>query len=348
MRGSAYYIRYADKHGHRKEEAAGTNEKAALKLLQQRIGEAASGAMPQGLKHKAGGDITIGDCLRLAVRDLERRRKPSAKLYEYQIDTAFASIEKKKASLFTYDQAWKFIEARRKEGCKESTINRDLSQLRSALKLASEEPHKLIASVPKIPQLDPGDNVRTGFLTPAQYSTLMSCLPDYLKPLTCFAYFTGLRKRTLCGLRLNQVDLTERLVWVSRKQTKNRHDHTVPILDGEMLRYCLEALQKNKVWLFEQQNGRPFNDFRRAWVAAVTLAGMPELRFHDLRRTAVKDWIATGAPESSVMAISGHKTHTMLRRYNIINAAVVQQAARLRNSLKNGEENGADAVVLPS
>lgn len=351
------YIRYFDQAGKRVEEAAGIDRKAAERLLQQRIGEVAAGTPP---KFKAGADITIEDCLRLAIRELERLNKPSAKLYEYQIKTAFDTIGQKKACRFSYQDAWAFIEWRRSEGKKESTINRDLCQLRSALRLAADERFKLIPAAPKIPHLDPGDNVRTGFLTPKQYTALMENLPDYLRPITCFAYYTGLRKRKLMDLRLADVDVVERLIWVSRTKQKNKKSHTVPILDGDMLRFAVEALERNKVYLFEQANGRPFSDFRHAWVTAVKLAGMPKLTFHDLRRTAVKDWIATGAPTSTVMAISGHKTAKMLERYNIIDAAVVQQAARFRNHqiasaeipaaevIENGEQVGKDSQIRPS
>jgi integrase len=361
-RNGRFYLRYYDKDGTRQEEPAGTDRGAAERLLKQRVGEAAAGYVPHAAVRKAGGDVTIEDCLRLHVKDLERRKKPSAKLYEYQIDTAFRPILKKKAVNYSYEDAWRFIESRRAEGCKDSTIGRDLSQLRSALRLAAKAPHRLIGEAPAIPNLDPGDNVRTGFLTPAQYTALMGCLPEHLKAITCFGYLTGLRKRTLSGLRLSQIDLKERLIWVNKRQVKNRESHTVPILEGEMLKYTLIALQNNKEFIFEQcderRGRRPLNDFRRAWTKAVVLAGMPDLTFHDLRRTAVKDWIATGAPESSVMAISGHKTHTMLRRYNIINAAVVQQVARLRNAViaeeaaqekeKMGEKMGEKSSSLPS
>ena len=49
------------------------------------------------------------------------------------------------------------------------------------------------------------------------------------------------------------------------------------------------------------------NGFRhRAWLPAALAAGLPGLRIHDLRHTAVALWIAVGASPKEVAARAGH------------------------------------------
>jgi len=47
---------------------------------------------------------------------------------------------------------------------------------------------------------------------------------------------------------------------------------------------------------------------------------------HDFRRTACRNMIANGIPESVAMAISGHKTNSIFKRYAITDKRMVQDA----------------------
>lgn len=346
-RGGRFYIRYYDSTGRQREEFGGPTREAAGKLLRQRIGEVAAGVATT----KPSADVTVGECLDLVAADYRRRGKPVAE-HQWRIDQIKGMIGTQKAVKFGFRQAWAYVDLRR-EKVKDSTINRELSLIRRALRMAASDEYEMIPRAPKIPMLDEGDNVRTGFLTPAEYAKMRDSLPEYLKPLICVAYFTGLRRGTLLSLRLDQVDLAAGLIWVDRSQTKNLKSQTAPIVAGEMRGYCEAAMMKNKRYLFENE-GKPILSFKNAWSTARDLAGLPGLKFHDLRRTAVRDWLAAGADTHTVMAITGHKTASMLQRYHIIEASNIQRAAKLREpaphppSEKLREEQGKTKGAKPS
>ena len=69
------------------------------------------------------------------------------------------------------------------------------------------------------------------------------------------------------------------------------------------------------------------DQFRRAWRTACRAAGVPGRILHDFRRTAVRNLERVGVPRSAAMAMVGHKTESIYRRYAIVDAGVLREAA---------------------
>ena len=78
-------------------------------------------------------------------------------------------------------------------------------------------------------------------------------------------------------------------------------------------------------WVFHRQ-GRPVVDFRDQWGEACAGAKVPGLRFHDLRRSAVRNMDRAGVSQAVAMKVTGHKTDSVYRRYRIVDEADVERA----------------------
>jgi integrase len=65
--------------------------------------------------------------------------------------------------------------------------------------------------------------------------------------------------------------------------------------------------------------------------------GLPDLHFHDLRRTFATDAADAGAEYAAIMEWTGHKTMSMLQRYNIKNLKAMQRVAARVETFRQAE-----------
>ncbi len=63
---------------------------------------------------------------------------------------------------------------------------------------------------------------------------------------------------------------------------------------------------------------RPISSWRTAWRNLTKKAGLPGLRFHDLRHHAITELAESGASDQTIMAIAGHVSRRVLERYSHI------------------------------
>ena len=99
--------------------------------------------------------------------------------------------------------------------------------------------------------------------------------------------------------------------------SKNGESRVFPIVDTRLEILLRKRQAMTQGALVFHREGKPVGDCKRSWNTANKRVGMKKL-FHDLRRTAVRNFIAQGLPERLVMALCGHKTNHMLHRYHVV------------------------------
>jgi integrase len=234
---------------------------------------------------------------------------------------------------------------------KNGTINRELALLRRAFNIGKSATPPLVSFVPSIPTLKE-NNVRKGFFEDAAFISIRRELPEDVRPVATFAYYTGCRRGEILGLRWSQIDFAERAVRLEPGETKNRDARTffmVPEL------YEVLSIQKeirdcyfpDCPWVFTRA-GQRIRDFNSAWKSACIKAGLvgsdgkPEKLFHDFRRTGVRNLIRAGVPERVAMMISGHRTRAVFDRYNIVSESDLREAARRHGAYVTEKRSLAD------
>lgn len=133
---------------------------------------------------------------------------------------------------------------------------------------------------------------------------------------------TGPRKGELLSLRWDDLDFSKNTALLA--DTKNGEPRVLSLLDpivAELKR--LPRPLDSTVRLFPRSNDPhlPITDheFYRYWNAAKEAAGITNLRFHELRHSAITLLIEAGTDLVTVASIVGHKTLAMVRRYSHLN-----------------------------
>lgn len=328
-RGNRWWICYYVRGKRYREATDAQNETQAGSLLKLRHGEAKSGK-PFGPEVEK---TTLGDLAKMLENDYAANgrkarviKSPLAHLKRY-----FG--EHCRAIDLTTDRITAYATERQAHGAANATINRSLAALKRAFTLAARAGK--VSAKPYVPMLVE-NNRRKGFLERSQYETLRAHLPDYLRPVIDTAFTTGWRITSeILTRQKHHVDLDAGWLRLEPGESKNGEGRMFPLTPElrEVLQAQLESTRALEIetgqivpWLFHH-DGKPIKVFRRAWLTACKKAGISRAIPHDFRRTAVRNLERAGVPRSAAMAMVGHKTEAIYRRYAIADESMLKVGA---------------------
>jgi integrase len=325
MGSGVWWICYFDADGKRRREKVGS-KKAAMSAVESRRTKAREGIkVPQNLR----AVVRVADLAPALARDYRVNEKKSIRSVEHRLRKHvlpfFASM---KADNVSTDDINRYIDARRTAGAANGTINRELAALKRIYNLARTGTPPKVRDVPVFPHLKESAP-RKGFVEDRQYDALTAGAGElWLRAILAVAYTFGFRRSELLSLKVRQVDLLARTIHLEVGATKNGEGRTVKMTHEvwELLAQCVQGKGPDD-HVFTRSANEPVLDFRAAWASLTTAAELPGLLFHDLRRSAVRNMVRRGVPETVAMKISGHKTRSVFDRYDVTSGADLEQAA---------------------
>jgi len=333
QRGDIWYVSFwAD--GRQIQKSSGSRKRQdAVRLRDQLLGKKVRGE----LGNTAAERVTCGEILDDLLEHAKSNFKASTeKIWRLVIEANIRPFfGDRKATNVTTAMLKEYRRRRLAEGRSESTCNREISILRTAFNLGRKCTPPKVTLLPYFPMVAE-TNARQGFLTDEQYEKVRDSLPDYLRPLFVTGYFTGVRLGELLAIEWNQIDWGQGFITLNADETKSGYSRAVPILDGDMRTWLVWSRENaNGSTRAFHNDGEPLKDFRGAWTTACARADVPDLKFHDLRRTAVRNMRRAGVPQVVRMRITGHRTDSMERRYNIVDVDDIQSAKELMQRPKS-------------
>jgi integrase len=330
--------------GRRYRESSKSRKRSdAVKLLKQRLGQTPEQASARAQK------LTFGDLEAGIVAEYQREGRKSLG----RLQAAFAhlreSFEGWTARAITAEALQMYADERLR-AAKPATVKYELAVLRHAMK-------GRLNPRPAFPEIEVR-NARTGFFEQEEFAAVVKELPAEIKRIAVVAYYTGWRKNEILGLTWARIDFEHKVMRLDPNTTKSDKGRTFPFGElpplAEALRaqraYTDEVQRKLGAvipWVWHREDGSRICKIDEAWKAARKRAGCPGRLFHDFRRTAVRNLVRAGVPEHWAMALTGHETPEVFRRYSITNEADLKQGVQRLAALHGAAPKQARSSVVP-
>jgi integrase len=301
-----WWVSYVDSTGKRKKE------KVVAHTRTQAL-EALNGIKTREQKDRILGvktisEITTADLLARFKRYQKTRLKPTTfERLGGVLDTLNSHFPKRLKDI-NRQQIAAFI-SERSETVKAGTIQKEMTTLKHALRLAVEWEllHANPAEGAKLPKVAEG---RTRYLSPTELKAVIEAAPEWMKAPIALAAFTGMRRGELLSLRWQDVDLTGKRLYLH--ETKNGSLRVLP-LNGLAIR-VLESLPSGRPsdLVLAGVDGMRLSVYTRRLFSSLKIE---DASFHSLRHTAASWLIMGGVDLYAVGQVLGHRTPRMTTRY---------------------------------
>jgi len=204
--------------------------------------------------------------------------------------------------------------------------------------------------------------------TVAQVHALADAVPPRYRMLILLAAWSGARWGELVALSPDRLDLEHGTLTIDRQYVELRDGtlvldtpksaagvrtvHIPPHLLPELREHLDRYTTPRSSVVFPNSKDQPIRraSFRSVWLLARQRAGLPELRFHDLRHTGNTLAAATGASTKELMARMGHASMRAALIYQHAttdrDAAIATALSRLAEAA-SAPSRGIDGATQP-
>jgi integrase len=240
-------------------------------------------------------------------------------------------------SSLTPDDVLDYVRQRKAAGKSNATVNRELDVIRGVLKKAKRwhrfadvRPLRVTENIGRA--LQHGEKLRllrVAMSRPGWQSAYYASV---------LAFNTTCRGCELKGLQWCDVDLINRAITIRRSKTEAglrviplNADAFTAITALYRRAQQLGPLEPSHYVFFSCERGaidptRSQKSWRTAWRNLREAAGLPTLRFHDIRHHAITELAESQTSDQTIMSIAGHVSTKMLQHYSHIRLAAKRTA----------------------
>jgi integrase len=269
-----------------------------------------------------------------------------------QLDPYIGELPLEKVHLGTLQP---FIEARRKQGIKSTSINYALAVVRRILNLAArlwrDDNGLTWLDTPPLIQMLPVTDARKPYpLSWEEQRMLFQRLPGHLARMCLFKVNTGCREQEVCQLRWDwevQVpELSTSVFIVPGEQVKNREDRLVVL--NRVARSVVEEVRGIHPEYVFTYKGHPVRNINNSsWKRVRKEIGLPQVRVHDLKHTFGRRLRAAGVPLETRKVLLGHRNGDITTHYSAPELEELLEAANRVCDEKSGKSPAPALTHVP-
>ena len=229
-----------------------------------------------------------------------------------------------------------------------TTVNREMGLLRRVLNVAVHNgwilrnPFEMGDNL-----ITPGDEKkRERIITREEEERLLVVCTDrraHIRPIIICALDTGMRKGEILKLTRSDLDFEKRLITVRAFNTKTMRERQIAMtarLAVELEALCRKLPDDPDIPVFGISD-----DFKRAFNSARRVAGLSDVRFHDLRHTHATRLIGGHLPLSEVGRLLGHTQANTTYRYVNADQTTARRAAALLDDFNEADKEKAEPIA---
>jgi integrase len=324
-----WWIAYCVDGKERRESAHSGDVEEARRLLRKRLHAADEGTYMPPERER----LTVNAILDALLDYYVTHGKPSAATAPAQVKAWREPLGTVRALALTTGRVLRLTRLWQDAGTTNATINRRLALLHRAYRLAKLrlDPARLDFTDCFLDECSPLGK----HLSRDVFHAIAAQFDPGRRAFCEFCYLTGKRKGQMSRTTWTHYDAAAAEFTWSADEVKGRRPEVLP-LAGRALE-LIRALHANRRlhcrYVFHGPRCAPgvapstrygcVGEFKRAWATACRKAGVPAGRkaggyiFHNTRHTAVTNLVNAGVPAHEVMAVSGHRTRSVLDRYSL-------------------------------
>lgn len=149
----------------------------------------------------------------------------------------------------------------------------------------------------------------------------------HLKAIILLAVDSGMRRGEILKLRWADIDFDKGKINIIGSHTKTERERDAPL--SQRAKVALLSLREMYP---ADERPFPFTDIKTGWHTALRHAGITDLHFHDLRRTAITRWQTLGLPLAIAGKLAGHANpKTTQKHYTAADAETTEAFTKTMN-----------------